>query len=276
MNPEAQAVQVGDKQAKPPALPPKLGYVPGEGDFRAAQQRAAVTLQESSKYLFHDMNLPDGKGLLAIVNKISETMGDKPTATAMLGNGSLLNVTKNNGHVAEAALVRPDGSSDLAIFDDKLNVRGESLTSALGTSTRTFRTDGSLAAESNIVKTAGDSPTITYQDKLEFDAKGNIVHSHSETPTTTQDDARMPDGSGRQEVVHKDDDPKSSFSDIRVTGTDGSVVEDLKLGDGNYKHLEQDSEGIKKFIQSDNAKGVINHIERQKDGTMLQFKDLMT
>jgi antitoxin component YwqK of YwqJK toxin-antitoxin module len=272
MNPEVEVSQVGDKKAVGHTAPPKLEFMPSDGDYRASLRRAAATLQESSRYSFHDLKLPDEKSLLGALKQISKDMKDQPEATAQLSNGELLNVKKKGGHITDAAIVRPDGSSDSAQFDDKLQAKSETLTTALGSSSRVYRLDGSLSTEENVV--SGDG-TAVYRDKLEFDGKGNIIHSHSETPSDSTDEARLPDGSGRREITHKDADPKKAFVDTKIAKPDGSVVEDLKFGNGDFKHLEADAQGVKRLDKSDVEKGIIDRQQRQPDGSMQQFRDLL-
>jgi hypothetical protein len=273
MNSEVEVVPVGDKKVTNHAAQPKLEYTPSASEFRVTQQQMATTLKESSTFLFHDSKLPDGKEMLGILKEASKEMGNQPVGTGLLSDGSHLSLRKDKGHVTEAELVRPDGSVDSAKFDDKLRVTSETVSTAFGTTARDYRADGSLSVEENTV--AGDSAGAGYRDKLEFDRKGKLFHSHIDTAAGSQDDVRQLDGSGRRVTVVKDADPKKAYVDTLITKQDGSIVDDINFGNGDFKHRETDARGLVKSEESDVEKGVVNRLQRQPDGEMAQFRDLL-
>jgi hypothetical protein len=263
-----QVLTVSDKThtAKPAH---KLQYEPSAGDYRDAQARAAADLAESNTFSFHDLKLPSNKELLAALQSVSKKMGEQTGGAGQLSDGSLLAVGKDGKNIKEAAIVRPDGSSDVAKFDKKLNVTSETTSTTLGTRERDYRPDGTLASEQN---EAG-----SYKDKIEFDRKGHIVHTHSESPADTKDDKRLADGSGLYTDIHHDSDPTKAFVLTETTKANGAQVQDQRFANGDFVHIEADAHGqITLQEKSDVAKGMVDRLVRQKDGTMKAFRDSLT
>lgn len=267
---DSLVVQVGDKakahQAEPTA---KFEYSPSAGDYRESQAKAALALVESKTFEFQDLKLPENKNLLAALNGISKQMGDKSgEATAPLSEFATLTVGKQDGAVKMAVVTRADGSLDIAKFDDKMHLTAELLHTSLGSTTREFGANGKVTVEENM---AGD-----YKDRLEFDANGNIVHSHSETPTDVKDDLRLAGGGGIATETLSSSDKSKAFVETVTTSKDGSSVDDVKYGDGNYTHVETDAQGqVMISERSDKAKGVVERVVRQPDGEMKQFRDFL-
>ncbi len=269
-NADSGIVLVGDKTAThKPADPPKFEYQPSQGDYRDAQAHAARTLKESNTFLFHDLKLPQNADLLATINAVSITLGDKTAGMAQLSDGSVLAISKQKGHVSSVMLARPDGSEEVGNFDAKMNTTSDVVKTALGTRTREYYPSGVTKSESN--------KTETYSDKLEFNSKGKLTHMHSETFNDVIDDRRLPDGSGSFSQGHADEDPKQAYTETVKTNADGSAVDDKKFKDGNFIHLEVDkNHQIQRLDQSDLANGQIHHKVRQPDGQFKETRDLLT
>jgi hypothetical protein len=272
MSTAQEPIEVGDKKTAKPTSPdkPSFQFQPSAGDYRDAHAKTVQALEESSSFLFHDLHLPDNKDLLGLVNKAIKDMpkGDDTARLALTSDDELM-IQAANGKLKAASLTRPDHSVDMAQFDDKGNVTQELNASQLGVRKRTYRPDHTLARE--------DNATDSYNGYIEFDGKGQIVHSHDETENDSKDSLKKPDGSGVETVVHNSDNPAEAFTATLAINTDRSMVHDKKYKDGNYEHFELNKYGqVTKAVQSNLAKGYIEHQEVQPDGTTKEYKELIT